>query len=198
MLSDSGRKKGWYSRGYLPHLDGGEVTQFITIRLADSVPRKVLERWRQELVLNRITDADLRRRVELYLDQGYGACGLKDGRVANMVQENLLHFDGVKYKLHAWVVMPNHVHFLVTPKEGHALAEIAHSCKSFTAHEANKILNRSGRFWFPEIFDRHVRNYEHFERTFDYIENNPVKVRLCKNASDWPYSSARFRLSHDS
>src|SRR5438105_12174042 len=154
MILDSSQPKGWYSRGYLPHFDGGEIPQFITIRLADSLPQNVLERWRQELAHNKINDADFRRRIEAYLDHGYGSCALKDEHVAHMVQDNLLHFENVKYQLHAWVVMPNHVHFLATPKEGHALAEIVHSCKSFTAHEVNKILNRSGRFWFPEAFDR--------------------------------------------
>ena len=198
MLSDSLPTKGWYSRGYLPHFDSGEIPQFITIRLADSLPQNVLEQWRQELAHDKITDADFRRRVELYLDQGYGSCALKDERVAKMVQDNLLHFDGVKYKLQAWVVMPNHLHFLATPRAGHALAAIAHSCKSFTAHEANKILNRSGRFWFPEPFDRYIRNYEHFEKTFDYIENNPVTAGLCDKPSDWRFSSAHFRLKTDS
>ncbi len=198
MLSDSRRKRGWYSRGYLPHVDGGEIPQFITIRLADSLPQSVLERWRQELARNVITDAELRRRIELYLDRGYGSCALKDGRVAAFVQDSLLHFDGLKYSLRAWVVMPNHVHFLATPQEGYSLAEITHSFKSFTAHEANKILSRRGRFWFPEIFDRYIRNNEHFERAFAYIEDNPVKAGLCRKASDWPFSSARLRTARHS
>lgn len=127
MQFDSAQSKGWYSRGYLAHFDGGEIPQFITVRLADSLPQHVLARWRQELAHDKITDANFRQRIELYLDQGYGSCALKDERVAKMVQENLLHFDGVKYRLQAWVVMPNHLHFLATPKVGHTLAEIAHS-----------------------------------------------------------------------
>ena len=112
-----------------------------------------------------------------------------------MVQENLLHFDGVKYKLHAWVVMPNHVHYLATPKAGFELAEIVHSCKSYTAHEANKILERSGRCWFPEPFDRYIRNGEHFVNTIKYIENNPVKAGLCAKPSDWRFSNAHVRAN---
>ena len=146
-----------------------------------------------ELEAKQITDADFRRRIELYLDRGYGSCALRDERVAKMMQENLLHFDAVKYKLQAWVVMPNHVHLLLMPKEGHTLAEIMHSCKSYTSHEANKILHRSGRFWFPESFDRYIRNYEHFVKTVAYIENNPVKGGLCQKPCDWRFSSAHFR-----
>jgi len=107
-----------------------------------------------------------------------------------MVQENLIHFDGIKYKLHAWVVMPNHVHYLATPGAGYSLSEIVHSCKSFTAHEANRILDRKGRFWFPEPFDRYIRNHDHFEKTIRYIESNPVKAGLCEKVSDWRFSSA--------
>ena len=185
--------KGWYSRGYLPHFDGGEILQFITYRLADSLPQKVLERWRIELEHGKITDADFRRRIELYLDQGYGECYLRDERIAQMIEENLLKFDGVKYKLYAWVLMPNHVHLLLIQRNGYTLAQVVHSCKSYSASMANKILHRSGRFWFPEPFDRYIRNQRHFENTFAYIENNPVKAGLCEKPSDWRFSSAYHR-----
>jgi REP element-mobilizing transposase RayT len=155
-----------------------------------SLPQKLLAQWRQELDHGKIKDVDFRRRIELYLDQGYGSCFLKDQRVARMVQENLIHFEGIKYKLHAWVVMPNHVHYLATPETGYSPSEIVHSCKSFTAHEANRILDRNGRFWFPEPFDQYIRNHDHFVKTIRYIERNPVKAGLCKKASDWRFSSA--------
>ena len=69
---------------------------------------------------------------------------------------------------------------------------ILHSLKSYTAHEANKMLHRSGQFWIEDYFDR-MRNQEHFRRTVKHIENNPVKVGLCKTPSDWPFSSAWFK-----
>ena len=62
--------------------------------------------------------------------------------------------------------------------------------KSFTSHEANKILQKSGRFWQVDYFDRYIRDYEHFEKTVNYIENNPVKAGLCEKRRDWKYSSA--------
>ncbi len=195
MPVNAPQPEAWYSRGYLPHFDPGEIPQFITIRLADSLPQNLLNQWQQQLAHDQITDVDFRRRIELYLDQGYGSCALRDERVAKMVQENLQHFDGVKYKLHAWVVMPNHVHYLATPLAGFTLSEVVHSCKSFTAHEANKILNRTGRFWFPEPFDRYIRNSEHFNNTIRYIENNPVKARLCDKPGDWRFSSAFVRAT---
>jgi REP element-mobilizing transposase RayT len=180
----------WHSRGYLPHFDGGQTIQFLTYRLADSMPQNILEKWRVELENNEITDADFRRRIEIYLDQGYGNCWLKRPDIAEIVEENLLHFDDVKYKLYAWVIMPNHLHLLLKPLDGFILSEIVHSCKSFTANRANKILGRSGRFWFPEPFDRFIRDQKHFESTVSYIENNPVKAKLCVEKSDWHFSSA--------
>jgi hypothetical protein len=83
---------GWHSRGYLPHFDGGEIPQFITFRLADSMPQALLDRWREELgsEQNVNVDSALRKRIELFLDSGYGECYLKDPRVAESVQNSFL------------------------------------------------------------------------------------------------------------
>ena len=110
-----------------------------------------------------------------------------------MVQDSLLKFDGSRYHLFSWVVMPNHVHCLMTRFEEYELSAILHSLKSFTAHEANKTLRREGQFWIEDYFDRYIRNAEHFEKTVKYIENNPVKAGLCLRPEDWPYSSAWFK-----
>jgi len=185
--------KGRYSRGYLPHIDLGEVTQFLTYHLADSLPQRVLDKLRLQVERELITDRQKLLNIEKYLDQGIGKCHLRQTKIAEMVEENFLRFDGKKYKLHAWVIMPNHVHLLLTPKPGYSLSEIVHSCKSYTSNQANKLLNQTGRFWFPEPFDRFMRDYEHFEKTFDYIENNPVKAGLCEKPSDWRFSSAWHR-----
>ena len=186
---------GWHSRGYLPHFDGHELAQFITFRLHDALPRSVILRWREELAHERFgeVEAIMRRRVEAYLDQGHGSCYLKNSEVAAMVQSGLLFHDEAKYRLSAWVVMPNHVHLLCTPCFGYNLAQIMHSLKSYTSNEANKILGRSGHFWQKEYFDRYIRNARHFAKVVAYIENNPVKARLCEKPEDWPFSSARFR-----
>ncbi len=185
--------KGWYNRGYLPHFDGGQVTQFLTYRLADSLPRKVLRNLQFQVAQDHISDREMNITIEKYLDQGIGRCYLGKTEIAEIVEENLLRFANLKYKLHAWVIMPNHIHLLLTPMEGYSLSEIVHSCKSYTSKKANKLLNRTGRFWFPEPFDRFIRDYEHFEKAFNYIERNPVKAGLCENQSDWRYSSAWHR-----
>lgn len=183
----------WHSRGYIPHIDPGACTQFITFRLAGSMPQAVLDRWRAELEKSGITDAGFRKRIEVYLDQNYGEQWLSDARIAGLVQDTLLNLDGKRYRLIAWVIMPNHVHILIETLEGNPLSEIMQSIKSYTAHEANKLLGRKGSFWFKEYFDRYIRDGRHFQATVRYIEENPVKARLCTKPEDWKFSSAYFR-----
>jgi REP element-mobilizing transposase RayT len=191
------REAGWHSRGYLPHFDGREVPQFISLHLFDSLPVSVVKKWKRELDLSD-SGADrilLQRRIEKYLDQGYGQAFMKDYRIATMIQDVLLSADGKNYRLSAWVIMPNHIHILATRFANFTLASIVQSLKSITSHKANRILKRRGQFWMPDYFDRYIRNADHFIRTIRYIENNPVKARLCMRAKDWPCSSAGFRKS---
>jgi len=189
------RDAGWHSRGYLPHFDGGEIAQTINLRLADSLPQTVLRAWIKEIARDfpESMDAVLRRRIERYLDQGYGSCALGDARVAAMVQKSLLHFDDERYRASAWVVMPNHLHMLITPVTEWSLSTIMKDLKSFTSHEANRILRRTGQFWMEDYFDRYVCDAKHFVNAIGYVEDNPVKAGLCKKASDWKFSSAWFR-----
>jgi REP element-mobilizing transposase RayT len=136
---------------------------------------------------------ELRKRIHEFLDNGYGSCFLRDERLAKTVEDSLVHFDGVRYALHAWCVMPNHVHTLFTPRSGHKMSTFLHSWKSFTARECNKVLGRTGQFWQREPFDRYIRNERHFRNAQTYIEDNPVKAGLCRVPTDWRWSSARFR-----
>jgi len=186
---------GWHSRGYLPHFDGREIPQFVSLHLSDAVPCAVLERWKRELdTTNALADRILlQRRIERYLDQGYGRAFMKEYRVAEMVQNVVLRSDGEEYRLSAWVVMPNHIHLLFTRFEHASLADIMQSLKSITSHKANRMLKRTGQFWMPDYFDRYIRNAAHFASTVRYIENNPVKARLCAKPEEWPFSSAWFR-----
>jgi len=189
---------GWHSRGYLPHFDGGEIAQFITLRLGDSVPLNVIERWNQELLRQsqKKREAVLRRRMEAFIDMGYGECYLRNTQIASLVEDSLLHFDRVRYRLSAWVVMPNHIHFLFIPSAGWELSSILHSIKSFTAQRANRILGKKGEFWQEDYFDRFIRDHHHFSTAVAYIENNPIKARLCKKPEDWRFSSARRRIGN--
>lgn len=181
---------GWHSRGYLPHFDGPGIVQSVTFRLADALPAHVVERITADPAQAR--SEAWPTRLEAYLDAGHGACHLRRPRIARMVQEALFYFDGRRYRLFAWVVMPNHVHVLLEVFAGYPLGDVIHSWKSFTASEANDLLGREGRFWFPDYFDRYIRNREHFSNARTYIHYNPVKAELVTYPEEWPFSSARW------
>jgi putative transposase len=187
---------GWRSRNYIPHFDQPELTQFITFRLEDAVPESVIKKWKIELEWKTGIPAGdprqitLRKRIEKYEDAGYGACWLRNEQVASMVEETLLHHDGRRYRIIAWCIMPNHVHTIIELMKQLSLAEIMHSWKPYSSHEANKILNRSGQFWFREYYDRYIRDPEHLVRAVEYVENNPVKAGLVSRKEHWRWSSA--------
>src|SRR5262245_2827503 len=195
-MSAPSTSRGWYSRGYVPHFDAGAVFQTVTFRLADSLPADALARWLVEVeqLPEEKRDPEVRRRIERYIDQGHGECSLRLPAVAEVVEGALLHFHEVRYHLVAWVVMPNHVHVLFRPNPECSLSQILHSWKSFTSNQSNRLLGRQGRFWHPDFFDRYIRDEEHFQRAWQYIENNPVKAGLCARPQDWRYGSARRRL----
>jgi type I restriction enzyme R subunit/putative DNA methylase len=108
---------GWHSRGYLPHRDLPHLLQSITYRLSDSLPQAKLEQLEDELRALPVKgrDAARRTRIEAWLDAGMGCCALRHPAVGRYVQDAFLHFHGQRYHLHAWCVMPNHVHVLIQP-----------------------------------------------------------------------------------
>ena len=192
------RRPGWYSRGYHPHFDGPMVVQSVGFRLADSVPRHLLKRWRQEAEetdpeLDKARAVRLERLVSRFEDTGYGACHLRRPAVARLVQDSLLHADGDRYRLIDWCVMPNHVHVLVEPLRT-PLPDIVRMWKSTTARQANQLLGRSGPFWMRDYYDRFIRDARHLEAVRRYIWLNPVHAGLCVEATDWPWSSAHLSV----
>jgi REP element-mobilizing transposase RayT len=154
----------------------------VTFRLSDALPAAVLEELRADTSLR--TDAERREHAEAYLDASHGACYPRDPAVAALVQKALLHFDSERYRLLAWSVMPNHVHTLIKVLPASGLAQVLHGWKSLTAHEANRMLDRSGAFWQKEHWDRYIRDEEHFANAVRYIHE--------RNRS--PFSSAAFRV----
>lgn len=198
---------GLHSRGYLPHLKREGAAYFVGFRLAGTLPREVVLRFKQEREAI-LRDAGAHRspltlteqeqlfvwycdKVDGYLDAGHGDCFLRHPAVAKLVAGALTFFAGDRYELRAWVVMPNHVHVVVWPRPGWSLSKILHSWKSYTANEANKLLHRQGQpFWQVESFDHLIRNDQDMARCCAYTVNNPVKARLCAHPEDWPWSSA--------
>ena len=189
----------WHSRGYLPHFESTEVTQHVTFHLADSLPRTVLLLLEGELksVPTEKRDVERRKRVEAWIDAGHGSCVLGKPGIADMVQGSLMTFDAKRYRLLAWVVMPNHVHALFQPMAGWTVAKIVGSWKKFTAQKICPDLRDRGEtattpVWHREYWDRFIRDWGHLEQAVEYIHLNPVKAGLVVAAEKWPWSSAYF------
>ena len=194
--------KTWHSRGYLPHLDQPGTVQLIPLRLADAVPADVVTAWTTELKLSGPEDTDdprtaqLRMRIERYVDdQGHGACWLRNDRIADVVPNALLHFDGERHRLLAWVVMPDHVHVLIETLAGFAPSRVVQSWKSFTAKQANRLLKRKGPIWMVDDFDRSVRDEIHLSAAVSDTEQPPVDAGLVDDAEDWHWSNLGARAS---
>ena len=175
-------------RGYLPHFENRAI-QFITFRLYDSVPKELIEEWK--MVLTQESDAEgpsdvarqMHKLVDKFEDSGYGQCFLADSRVADMMEQTLRHDDGKKYDLISYCIMPNHVHVMIRVHDGVSLSSILHTWRSYSAHEANKILGRSGDFWMKDYYDRYIRNAQHYMAVVQYIKDNPAKAGLGAQAS---------------
>ena len=177
----------WTDRGYLPHYDQSGLTQSVTFRLADSLPKEKRAEWEHLLEVSH--DEERLCQIEDYLDRGAGSCTLRQPACADIVQQALLHFHGQRYHLKAWCIMPNHVHALFETVQGHPIGKIIHSWKTYTSREINRKLNRSGPLWQEDYFDTFIRDPEHEFNEVLYIEQNPVKAGLVKHARDWSWSS---------
>jgi 8-oxo-dGTP pyrophosphatase MutT (NUDIX family)/REP element-mobilizing transposase RayT len=179
------------SRRNLPHWSQDGVTYFLTWRLADSLPAHLVRQWKEEREVwlhhhpkpwsgKDVAEYEARfiRRRQEWLDQGHGACVLMLPVAARAMVETLQHFDGKRYLLDHYVVMPNHVHVLVKPLPGNDLQAILHSWKSFSSKRINVLLGRNGNLWMDESYDRIVRDWAELLRCRDYIAGNPGKAGL--------------------
>ena len=180
--------KGMFYRRHLPHWQRNNSALFITWRLHGSLPRRTLAASLKESKRFLILDRELDRAF-------YGPTWLKDVRIAKVVVDALHHGSEQLqlYRLSAYVAMSNHVHILIWPKA--LLPEITKAIKGFTAHEANRLLGRTGKkFWQDESFDHAIRSEDEFYRIVRYIEQNPVKAGLVESPEEWPWSSAAREL----
>jgi putative transposase len=183
--------KGWYRR-FLPHRDEPGLIQFITYRLADSVPNYLLEQIQDELkkLPPERRNLERRRKIEVLLDKGHGSGILREAFAAACVMENWRHFAGRRYDLIAWVVMPTHVHIMIRPREGESLPRIVQSWKSYTGKRLKSLFPSAcadGKFWAREYWDRYIRDEKHFRNALEYIQMNPVKAGLVLKSADWPF-----------
>ncbi len=123
------------------------------------------------------------RRVEFWLDEGMGSCHLEKPAAAKFVVDAMHHFDGERYELGCYVVMPNHVHAIVRPllRDLEQLESILQSWKRHTSLEINRFFGFAGTFWQEESFDRIIRDEEHLYRAIQYVGANPAKAGLERN-----------------
>jgi hypothetical protein len=146
------------TRGYLPHQDVPDGTYFVTFRLFDSLPQSVLLQYRQELEMKQrlkihnplsLLD-DYETKIHNYLDGSRGQCWLRHSEIATVIIDVLRNHDIEWYVLHAYTIMPNHVHILFSLNQIKKISEIVGNWKGSTSFYANKILSRNGKFWQRE------------------------------------------------
>jgi REP element-mobilizing transposase RayT len=168
----------------LPHYHSVGQPIFLTWRLHGSLPANRsfpagTTSGRAFVIMDRLLD-----------NACAGPLFLRIPEIASMVVDSIHYRDLRHYQLHAYVVMPNHVHLLITPLA--EVSKVMQSLKRFTAREGNRILGLTGRpFWQDESYDRLVRDETEFQRIADYIEMNPVKSGLAATPEDFAWSSAR-------
>jgi putative transposase len=214
------QSKPFYRRN-LPHWQPPGAAIFLTYQLEGSLPRSARERLAATRTLlereaaRADEDNDQRKArhnkklfamLDRILDKAEsGPLWLKDPRIADIVESALLHRYSDLYTLWSYVVMVNHVHVLLRPKPTidsssddptySPLKDITKRLKGYTALEANRLLNRTGKtFWQQESFDHWVRDEGEFYRIVAYIENNPVKAGLVSSPEEWRWSSAHERM----
>jgi putative DNA methylase len=166
------------SRRHLPHWIPGETSIFVTWRLAGTLPTQ-----------RPTPPATFLERDEALDRHPIGPFWLGDPRIAKMIVDAVLYGESKNmYRLHGFVVMPNHVHVVWTPLTDHS--SIMHWLKGTTARRANRILEKNGKFWQDESFDHWIRDGREFKNIVAYVEYNPVSAGLVARAEEWAWSSA--------
>jgi putative DNA methylase len=171
-------------RRRLPHLYAIGQPLFVTFRLHGSLPQG------REFPKESLTSGQAFVAFDRLLDTArFGPRHLQQPQIAIVVRDSIQHCAQVDYDLHAWVIMPNHVHMLITPHTN--VSSFMRRLKAYSAKEANKLLDRTGQpFWQEESYDRLVRTTDEFRKIESYIVKNPVKAGLVQSIDAFPWSSA--------
>jgi REP element-mobilizing transposase RayT len=173
-------------RRRLPHDYETDRPVFLTWRLRDSLPSH------RDFPTAALNSGEAFAAMDRLLDEAcVGSFYLRQPAIADMIVDAIQYNAKIlgHYVLHAFVVMPNHVHLLATP--GVALPKLTKSLKGITGKRANAMLAMTGRsFWQEESYDHLVRHEREFEKIRNYIEENPVRAGLVREASEYRWSSA--------
>lgn len=200
---------------YLPHLRPEEALYAVTFRLFGSLPRMVVRELLEEKErLMRIVESRLRTtpngspsigewnrltEIDRYLARANSSVPwLRDPKIADITAGALRYFDGARYALVGYCIMPNHVHLVLDTrgfrpvpypqKHGYPLTRIMESIKRYSAREANKVLGRTGPFWQKESYDHVIRDDNELFHTLHYLRDNPVRAGLVSDASQWRWT----------
>jgi hypothetical protein len=179
------------ARRRLPHWRQSSPAYFVTFRLADSLPQGLLKQWRDERAIwlrwhpppwsaaeQREYEERFVHCIQEWLDAGMDACHLRQPEVREQVELCLLGFDGKRYDVDAFVLMPNHVHAVIALAEGFDLPKVLQGIKGVSANRCNKLLGRKSSFWMDESYDHIVRDAEELAAFRRYIAANPEKAGL--------------------
>ena len=186
----------------LPHWQQEAVAVFVTFRLADSLPRELLDEWLRErdtfmalhpapwdVATEVCYHARFSDRLDELLDVAHGCCALRDPRLAQIVADRLQHFDCQRYDLWSYAIMPNHVHVLFTLRDGESLSDTLQGWKGVSSRRIHQTgLSDLNPFWQPDYFDRLIRSPEHFNTVKSYIRENPAKASLKAGFIIWERS----------
>jgi REP element-mobilizing transposase RayT len=169
----------------LPHLYVIGQPLFVTFRLYDSLPAN------RAFPPENLTSGEAFVAMDKLLDQARsGPMFLRQPEIAKEVLASIEYGAEIgHYQMHSWVIMPNHVHLLLTPHV--RVSKLLCSLKAATAKRANLLLRRTGQpFWQDESYDHLVRDGDEFRRIQRYIENNPVAACLVARPEEYSWSSA--------
>jgi|SRR5579859_2074588 len=121
---------------------------------------------------------------------------LQSERMAKLLIETIYHYrEAEKFLLHEFVVMPNHLHLILTPEV--PLERAMQLVKGGFSYRAKKLLGIGHEIWQTSFNDRRLRDMEEYEKYKVYVHDNPVKAGLCAACKDWPYGSASGKYALD-
>jgi putative transposase len=117
---------------------------------------------------------------------------------AEILIETLFHYRARKaYALHEFVVMPDHLHLLLTPTATTSLEKSIQLIKGGSSHQIGKTRNQKMEIWQVGFHDWTIRDYNDWQAKVEYIHTNPVRAKLVQRPEDWPYSSASGKFTLD-
>lgn len=200
--------KEFYRRN-LPHIQPKDSVLFVSYRLYFELPgdfifslNKMKAEFRRKTSSLSIKEREMEKykfEIELFeFEDNYlgkfrnSPLWLMNPQIAEVVKDSLFWIQKKYYDLFAFCIMPNHVHLVIRPNEKNdkpfPLQKIMYDHKHFTALEANKVLNRKGRFWQEEHYDHYIRDDKDFYRIMNYIYQNPVLADLVDEPEEWKYT----------